>query len=497
MDPEILRSSFAVVERRAEFAVKYFYSHLFRHNPDVRGLFPLDFPEDMERQRDRLFAALTHVVERLEDPALPHYLRDLGRDHRKYLAEPDHYAAVGASLIAAFATVSGSAWNAEVEKTWSEAYGAITNVMLQGAWEAQHEGEPPWWDAEVVARTRYGDDLVLLTLRPHRPLPHTPGQYVSVNCPHLPGIWRPYSLANAPRADHTVDLHISLVEDGVLSTALVRQTRKGDTLRLGAPGGSLVLRAPEGRPLTFIAAGTGWAPVKALLEQLAEGYEEREEHEAYEEYGERDGVGTGAAGGADEAGGIGGAGTAGGSGGAASAGTADGGGGAVRAGGAAGSPGGPAAPGARGAARRPTGLRNTGSRDSAPEARLFLVARDTSSLYDRSAVERLQARLPWLAVTFITPAPGRPKAQATERLLTALGNRANWARHDVYLAGPPKLVEEIGEALPTLGTAPERIFHDILPPTGQSRTRPLGTAEWLLDRPQPNWHNPSGRAPNA
>lgn len=95
MDPEILRSSFAVVERRAEFAVKYFYSHLFRHNPELRALFPADLARDMERQRDRLFAALTFVMDRLEDPDLPRYLRSLGRDHRKYLTRPGHYAAVG------------------------------------------------------------------------------------------------------------------------------------------------------------------------------------------------------------------------------------------------------------------------------------------------------------------------------------------------------------------------------------------------------------------
>ncbi|MFD0069916.1 globin domain-containing protein, partial [Streptomyces sp. NPDC127574] len=224
MDPDILKSSFAVVERRAEFAVKYFYAHLFRHNPELRELFPTDFPEDMERQRDRLFAALTFVMDRLQDPELPTYLRDLGRDHRKYLAQPDHYTAVGASLSAAFAAVAGSAWSGEAEKAWSEAYGAIANIMLQGAWEAQHQGEPGWWDAEIVARTRHGDDLVVLTLRPRQRLTHAAGQYVSVNMTHLPGIWRPYSLANAPRPDRTLDLHISRVEGGVLSTALVRQT---------------------------------------------------------------------------------------------------------------------------------------------------------------------------------------------------------------------------------------------------------------------------------
>jgi ferredoxin-NADP reductase/hemoglobin-like flavoprotein len=405
VDPEILRTSFAVVERRAEFAVKYFYSHLFWHNPDVRALFPLDFPEDMERQRDRLFAALTHVVGRLGEPGTREYLWELGRDHRKYLAEPEHYAAVGASLIAAFAAVSGSAWSAEVEKAWGEAYAVIADAMLDGAWEAESQGEPPWWDAEVVGRKRYGDDLAVVTLRPHHPLPYVPGQYVSVSSPRIPGVWRPYSLGNAPRPDHTVDLHVSLIEDGVLSTELVRRTREGDILRLGAPGGRLILRAPVERPVTFIAAGTGWAPVKALLEQLA------------------------------------------------------------------GEPG-------------------------SYEARVFVVARDTAYLYDRVALGELCGRLPHLDVTVITPAPGRPKAQATDRLRTALGNRANWARHDVYLAGPPKLVDEITEALPALGTDPERVFCDELPPTGQGQARPLGPGEWLLHRPRPHWHNPSARVPD-
>ncbi|MGW5174472.1 globin domain-containing protein [Streptomyces sp. NPDC004082] len=411
MDPEILRSSFAVVERRAEFAVKYFYSHLFRHHPDIRELFPLDFPDDMQRQRDRLFGALTQVVGRLEDPTLAGYLGELGRDHRKYLAEPAHYTAVGTSLIAAFAAVAGSAWNAEVEKAWGEAYATIADAMLQGAWEAENGDEPPWWDAEIVTRRRYGEDVVVLTLRPARPLTHLPGQYVSVNVPYLPGIWRPYSVGNAPRPDHTLDLHVSRVKGGVLSTALVRQTREGDVLRLGAPGGGLTLRPPEDRPVTFVAAGTGWAPVKALLEQLVQ-------------------------------------------------------------------------------------LERLAGLDDAPyDSRLFVVARDLAHVYDRASIEELRARLPRLAVTFITPAPGRPKAQATERLLTAFGNRANWAQHDVYLAGPPQLVEEIGDALPALGTAPERIFHDLLPTVREFDPRPSGPAEWFLDRTRPSWHNPSSREP--
>ncbi|MFC8505847.1 FAD-binding oxidoreductase [Streptomyces sp. NPDC057409] len=261
----MLRSTFAVVERRAEHAVTFFYSHLFWNNPGVREL----FPRDLGPQRDRLFAALTHVVTHLEDPALARYLGELGRDHRKFLASPALYAAVGSSLLAAFAHASGPAWTVEAEKEWSEAYGRVAELMMAGAAAAEAEGQPAWWDADVVRHERYGDDLALLTLRPRRPYPYQPGQYVSVSTLHLPRVWRTYSFANAPRPDGTLELHVSRVRNGVMSTALTERLRAGETLRLSSPGGALTARTPPGKPRTFIAAGTGWAPVRALLEEAA------------------------------------------------------------------------------------------------------------------------------------------------------------------------------------------------------------------------------------
>ncbi|MEX0171688.1 globin domain-containing protein [Streptomyces sp. LMG1-1-1.1] len=265
MDPQLLRATFAVVERRAEQAVTFFYSHLFWNNPGVREL----FPADMLPQRDRLFAALTHVVTHLEDPGLGPYLGQLGRDHRKFLASPALYAAVGGSLLAAFAHAAGSAWNLEAEKAWTEAYGLVADLMLAGADEAAAAGEPSWWDADVVRHERYGDDLAVLTLRPRQPLPYLPGQYVSVSSLRVPRVWRTYSLGNAPRSDGTVDLHVSRIPGGAMSTALVEETGPGEVLRLSAPGGGLTARTAPGGLRTYICAGTGWAPVKALLEEAA------------------------------------------------------------------------------------------------------------------------------------------------------------------------------------------------------------------------------------
>ncbi|MET9672436.1 globin domain-containing protein [Streptomyces sp. NPDC006482] len=272
MDPQLIRSTFAIVERRAEHAVTFFYSHLFWHNPAVREL----FPPDMVPQRDRLFAALTHVVTHLEDPALAGYLGHLGRDHRKFLASPALYAAVGESLIAAFAHAAGSAWTIEAEKAWTEAYGLVADLMLAGADEASGTGEPAWWDADVVRHERYGDSLAVLTLRPRQPFPYAAGQYVSVSSLRVPRVWRTYSLANAPRPDGTLDLHVSRIPGGAMSTALVGETGPGEVLRLSAPGGGLAARPSSGGPRTYICGGTGWAPVKALLEAAAESEPELE-----------------------------------------------------------------------------------------------------------------------------------------------------------------------------------------------------------------------------
>ncbi|MFD9307791.1 globin domain-containing protein [Streptomyces sp. NPDC060048] len=399
----ILKSSFAVVERRAEHAVKFFYSHLFWHNPAIRELFPAS-PEDMERQRDRLFAALTHVIAHLENETLVPYLRDLGRDHRKFLAGPEHYAAVGSSLLAALAATSGEAWTPTVEKAWSEAYQVIADAMTAGAAASE---DPPWWDAEVVRHLLYGEDIGVLTLRPHVPFHHLPGQYTSVSSDRVPRIWRTYSIGNAPRPDGTVDLHVSRIENGRLSTCLVRETRPGDGVRLGAAGGQLTFRR-EDRPATFIAAGTGWAPVRAMLENLAEHPPDQ-------------------------------------------------------------------------------------------DVRLFVVARDAAHLYDRPLIDGYAAEFGWLGVTYITPAPGQHRNEATARLATALGNRALWPDQDVYLSGPPQFTEETAHLLEELGAAPDRIFHDSVPAGGAAHgdgsSRPTGFGEWFLNRPAPHWHNPSGRAP--
>lgn len=85
--------------------------------------------------------------------------------------------------------------------------------------------------------------------------------------PRRPGRWRWLCPANAPRPDGIVELHVRAVAGGAVSTSLVHEVRPGELLHLGPPtdtGLSLV----DG-DLLLVAGGTGLAPLRALIEQVA------------------------------------------------------------------------------------------------------------------------------------------------------------------------------------------------------------------------------------
>jgi NAD(P)H-flavin reductase/hemoglobin-like flavoprotein len=258
-----MRASFARAAAHGDQVPLWFYSHLFLTHPETRDMFPVS----MAHQRDRLFAALGEVMARVDDlDALVPILQQLGRDHRKFGALAAHYPAVGASLLAALAHFDPG-WDDELAASWTEAYGVIAEVMI-GAAEADVES-PPWWDAEVVAHERRTLEVAVLQIRPTAPLEYRPGQAISLEIDQRPRLWRWYSPANAPRPDGSLELHVKARDGGPVSSALVRLTQVGDALRLGPPVGHLALDTDSDRDLLLVAGGTGLAPMKALVDQVA------------------------------------------------------------------------------------------------------------------------------------------------------------------------------------------------------------------------------------
>ncbi|HEY2792964.1 MAG TPA: FAD-binding oxidoreductase [Micromonosporaceae bacterium] len=257
-----LKESWALVEDQQDKIAQYFYARMFLHNSRVRDMFPIE----MNVQRARLLGAIVTVLQSYEDPdRTDDYLSALGRDHRKYSVEESHYELVGTALVEALRTFADERWSPAYEQAWRDAYAMISHKMMAGA---DGDTNPPFWAAEVVAHERRSSDVAVLRLRTSEPLPYRAGQYVSVESLRLPRVWRVYSIANAPRPDNTIDLHVRSLGAGWLSGVLVRRTQVGDTLRVAAPMGQMSVEPGSQNDLVCVAGGTGLAPIKAIIEDL-------------------------------------------------------------------------------------------------------------------------------------------------------------------------------------------------------------------------------------
>jgi NAD(P)H-flavin reductase/hemoglobin-like flavoprotein len=268
VDTDRLKESFAKVAQHGDAVPTYFYGYLFIRAPELRDL----FPASMAAQRDKLVNALGTVVSNVDQAdQLMYFVRGLGRDHRKFGVLAEHYAPVAEALLATLAYYLGDEWTPQLAGDWQAAYEIVAGEMVAAAREAEAT-TPPWWDAPIVAHERRpGTSIAVITVRPTAPWDHIPGQSVGIQAARRPRVWRHYSPANAPREDNTVEFHVRARPGGTLSPALVFGLGIGDELRLGPPTGSaLTLYAAEpDRDLLMLAGGTGLAPLRALVEQIA------------------------------------------------------------------------------------------------------------------------------------------------------------------------------------------------------------------------------------
>ncbi len=259
----LLKESWTVVDDQQDKMAAYFYARLFTLDPKLRGMFPVT----MDVQRSRLLGAIVTAIQSMGDPdRFADYLTSLGRDHRKFSVQPEHYEIVGRSLLDALRTYGAHEWILEYDQAWRDAYDVIARTMIAAA-AADHG--PAFWYAEVLSHQRRGLDVAVFTCRPMQPLPYRAGQYVSIESTYRPRAWRAYSMANAPRDDMTMEFHVKALGAGWVSGALVRRLQPGDTIRLAAPMGSMTLDRTSHRDIVCVAGGTGLAPLKAIIDDLA------------------------------------------------------------------------------------------------------------------------------------------------------------------------------------------------------------------------------------
>ncbi len=126
--------------------------------------------------------------------------------------------------------------------------------------------------ARVMGLERLTDDVmqVQLQLPPAEPFRYYAGQYIEFILKD--GSRRSYSMATPPTENNLVELHIRHMPGGVFTDhvfgAGATQMKVREILRVEGPLGSFFLREDSSKPLVFLASGTGFAPIKALVERM-------------------------------------------------------------------------------------------------------------------------------------------------------------------------------------------------------------------------------------
>ena len=113
---------------------------------------------------------------------------------------------------------------------------------------------------------RLAPDVIELHLRlpASERLQFLAGQYIDILLKD--GKKRSFSLANAPHDDALLQLHIRHVPGGLFTDQLFSTLKVRDILRFNGPHGSFYLREDSARPMILLAGGTGFAPIKAIVE---------------------------------------------------------------------------------------------------------------------------------------------------------------------------------------------------------------------------------------
>jgi CDP-4-dehydro-6-deoxyglucose reductase len=132
--------------------------------------------------------------------------------------------------------------------------------------------------ADIVRPTR---DVAIVTLKPppNAAIRYRPGQYISLIGDD--GRLHAFSIANAPRADGTLELHIGRIPNGRYTAHVHERMRVRDIVRFEGPFGEFGFHDAADaaqRPAILLAGGTGIAPLKAMLEAAAQTAMQRELH---------------------------------------------------------------------------------------------------------------------------------------------------------------------------------------------------------------------------
>ena len=124
--------------------------------------------------------------------------------------------------------------------------------------------------ARISSLVRASPDVIQLQLQlpASESFQYRAGQYLDVLL--RDGARRSYSMANAPHTGPALELHIRHMPGGRFTDLVFGSMKERDIVRIEGPMGSFFLREDSDKPVVLLASGTGFAPLKALIEHMQE-----------------------------------------------------------------------------------------------------------------------------------------------------------------------------------------------------------------------------------
>lgn len=118
----------------------------------------------------------------------------------------------------------------------------------------------------VQKMERLADDVIVLYLKlpANERLQFLAGQYLEFLL--RDGSRRSFSMGNAPHDDELIQLHVRHVAGGQFTDHVFGKMKERDILRFEGPLGTFFLREDSEKPIVFVASGTGFAPIKSIIE---------------------------------------------------------------------------------------------------------------------------------------------------------------------------------------------------------------------------------------
>jgi CDP-4-dehydro-6-deoxyglucose reductase len=115
---------------------------------------------------------------------------------------------------------------------------------------------------------RLADDVMVLQLKlpANEKLVFLAGQYIEFLLKD--GSRRSFSIANPPHDAELIELHVRHVAGGQFTDHVFGKMKERDILRCEGPLGTFFLREDSSKPIVFVASGTGFAPIKAVIEHM-------------------------------------------------------------------------------------------------------------------------------------------------------------------------------------------------------------------------------------